>query len=198
MLPMLPIYISYFSSGKSTRTKMFISAFAFVLGFTLVFCILGMLAGSLGVALEKFHKAVEIVGGVIIIILGLKFLGIINIRLFNGIHKSYKVNGVFSAFIFGMIYSVSHLPCVGVFLGTSLATASVSGSVVEGTLLLLSYSLGIGMPFMISAFLIERLKSFFAIIEKNYKIINLVCGLFLVVIGVCMATGLFHRLLHML
>lgn len=198
MLPMLPIYISYFSGEKYEKSKAFISSLAFVFGFTLVFCMLGMFAGSLGVALGKFHEYVEIVGGIIIIILGLNFLGIINVQLFKGIHTSHKVDGVFSAFVFGMIYSVSHLPCVGAFLGTSLATASVSGSAVKGILLLLSYSLGMGIPFMVSALLIERLKNFFAIIENNYKIINLVCGLFLVILGFSMATGIFHRLLHLI
>ncbi len=198
MLPMLPIYISYFSGEKYVKSKVFILSFAFVTGFTFVFCTLGMFAGSLGLILGKFHEYVEIVGGIIIIILGLNFLGIINIRLFKGIHTSHRVKGVFSAFVFGIIYSVSHLPCVGAFLGTSLTTASVSGSAVKGILLLLSYSLGIGIPFLVSALVVERLKNAFALIEKNYKVINLVCGLFLVVLGICMATGIFHRLLHLM
>ena len=198
MLPMLPIYFSYFAGDKDSKAKTFASSVSFVLGFTLVFCTLGMLSGSLGFALGKFHEVVEIVCGIVVILLGLNFLGVIKIRIFKGIHASYNVKGIFSAFVFGIVFSVSHIPCVGAFLGTSLMTASASGSVTKGILLLFSYSLGMGIPFLVSAVLIERLKNAFAIIERNYKIINLVCGLFLVILGVFMATGLLHKMLHMI
>ncbi len=196
MLPMLPIYISYFAGDNAKKSKTFISSVSFVAGFTVVFCALGMFAGSLGFVLGKFHEAVEMISGIIVIILGLNFLGIIKIRLFKGIHASHNVKGIFSAFVFGIVYSVSHLPCVGAFLGTSLMTASASGSVGKGILLLLSYSLGMGIPFLISALVVEKLKTAFSAIERNYKTINLICGIFLVVLGICMATGLFHHLLH--
>lgn len=197
MLPMLPIYISYFAGGKDSKTKIFASSVSFVLGFTVVFCTLGMLSGSVGFALGKFHEAVEIVSGIVVILLGLNFLGIINIHLFKGIHASYNVKGVFSAFVFGIVFSVSHIPCVGAFLGTSLMTASASGSITKGILLLLSYSLGMGIPFLISAILIKKLKKAFSLIERNYKIINLICGAFLVILGIFMATGLLHKMLHL-
>ena len=198
MLPMLPIYFSYFSGDDRSKTKMLISSVSFVSGFTLVFCTLGMFAGSLGFVLSRFHEAVEIVGGIIVILLGLNFLGVIKIPFFKGIHASHNVNGIFSVFVFGMVFSVSHIPCVGAFLGTSLMTASASGSIGKGILLLLSYSLGMGIPFLVSALVIEKLKNTFKAIENNYKTINLVCGIFLVVLGVCMATGLLHKALHLL
>ena len=197
MLPMLPIYFSCFAGDNGNKAKTFISSVSFVLGFTFVFCTLGMFAGSFGFALSKFHEAVEMIGGIIVILLGLNFLGVIKIPFLKGIHTSHNVKGVFSAFVFGMVFSVSHIPCVGAFLGTSLMTASASGSIVKGILLLLSYSLGMGVPFLISALIIEKLKNAFKLIENNYKSINLVCGIFLVVLGVCMATGLLHKVLHL-
>lgn len=198
MLPMLPIYLSCFAGENGSKTKTFVSSISFVLGFTLVFCTLGMFAGSLGYVLSRFHEVVEMVGGLIVILLGLNFLGVIKIPFLKGIHASHNVKGVFSAFVFGMVFSVSHIPCVGAFLGTSLMTASASGSITEGILLLLSYSLGMGIPFLISAIVVDKLKNAFKSIENNYKTINLVCGIFLVVLGICMATGLLHRVLHLI
>ena len=152
----------------------------------------------LGFVLSRFHEAVEIVGGLIVILLGLNFLGVIKIPFLKGIHTSHNVNGIFSAFVFGIVFSVSHIPCVGAFLGASLMTASASASIVKGTMLLLSYSLGMGIPFLISAMVVDKLKNTFKAIENNYKTINLVCGIFLIVLGVCMATGLLHEALHLI
>ena len=197
MLPMLPIYISYFAGESNRKVKTFLSALSFVAGFTVIFCLLGLFAGSLGALLTKYETAVNVISGIIIILLGLNFLDVINIPFLKGFHISAKVSGVLSAFVFGIVFSISHAPCVGAFLGTALVTASASGSIAKGILLLLSYSLGMGIPFLLSALLIEKLNSTFALIKKNYKIINLICGIFLIVIGISMAFGLFHKLLHL-
>jgi cytochrome c-type biogenesis protein len=103
-----------------------------------------------------------------------------------------------SAFVFGVVFSVGWTPCVGVFLGSALMLASQQGSAMVGTLMLLSYSLGLGVPFLLSAVLIDQLKGAFAFIKKNYGIINRVCGGLLIVVGVLMATGLLGRFLNML
>jgi len=97
--------------------------------------------------------------------------------------------------MFGVVFSVGWTPCVGAFLGSALALASQQAHMVEGLLMLLAYSLGLGIPFVISAVLIEYLKSAFNWIKKNYKVINAVSGGLLVLLGVLMATGLFGRLL---
>lgn len=196
MLPMLPIYISYFSGNRNKKSKTFASALSFVTGFTLIFCLLGLFAGSIGGLLSKFHTAIEMICGIIIILLGMDFLGIINISFIKGFHTERKVTGLFSAFIFGVVFSISHAPCIGAFLGTALATASASGSWWEGIMELLAYSLGMGIPFLISALLIDKLSGAFDAIKRNYKIINLVCGILLILLGVFMATGLMHELAH--
>ena len=103
-----------------------------------------------------------------------------------------------SAAIFGMVFSVGWTPCVGVFLGSALMLASQQGSALVGTLMLLSYSLGLGVPFLISAVLIDQLKGTFQFIKRNYVVVNKVCGSLLIAVGVLMATGLLNRVLNLL
>ena len=104
----------------------------------------------------------------------------------------------FSALLFGVIFSLGWTPCVGVFLGSALMLASQQGHVAEGMLMLLAYSLGLGIPFLLSAVLIDYLKSAFNWIKGHYRAINLVCGVFLVLVGILMATGTLGRLLSLL
>ena len=103
-----------------------------------------------------------------------------------------------SAFVFGVVFSVGWTPCVGVFLGSALMLASQQGSAMVGTLMLLSYSAGLGVPFLLSAVLIDQLKSAFTFIKRHYGIINKVCGSLLVIVGILMATGMLTRMLNAL
>lgn len=197
LLPMLPIYISYFAGGGERSVKKTLSgALGFVTGFTIVFVALGALAGTLGSLLKEYQTAVNIVSGLIVIFFGLNFLGVFKLNLFKG--SNHKVNtknmGFFSAMLFGIIFSVSWTPCVGAFLGSALMLASQQGHVGEGVVMLLVYSLGLGIPFVLSAVLIDYLKSAFNWIKKHYKIINIVCGVLLILVGVLMATGLIGRM----
>ena len=104
----------------------------------------------------------------------------------------------FSALVFGVIFSLGWTPCVGAFLGSALMLASQQGHAVQGMLMLMAYSLGLGIPFILSAVLIDYLKSAFNWIKKNYKVINIVSGCLLVLIGILMATGTLGRLLSLL
>lgn len=201
LLPMLPIYISYFAGGGERNVKKTLSgALGFVTGFTIVFVALGALAGTLGSLLKEYQTAVNIVSGLIVIFFGLNFLGVFKLNLFKG--SNHKVNtknmGFFSAMLFGIIFSVSWTPCVGAFLGSALMLASQQGHVGEGVVMLLVYSLGLGIPFVLSAVLIDYLKSAFNWIKKHYKIINIVCGVLLILVGVLMATGLIGRMFTLL
>jgi cytochrome c-type biogenesis protein len=143
---------------------------------------------------------VDIISGLIVIFFGLNFLGVFKLNLFRGGQANVNTQnmGFFSALLFGIVFSVGWTPCVGVFLGSALMLASQQGSALVGTLMLLSYSLGLGVPFLLSAVLIDQLKGAFAFIKKNYGIINKVCGGLLIVVGVLMATGLLGRFLNML
>ena len=201
LLPMLPIYISYFAGGgERTTGKTLRCASGFVLGFTAVFVAMGALAGTLGSFLIRYQTVVSIVLGSIVVLFGLNFLGVLNLNLFKGMRGEVKTADMnfLSAFVFGVVFSVGWTPCVGVFLGSALMLASQQGSAVMGTLMLLSYSLGLGVPFLVSAVLIDQLKSAFTFIKRNYGVINKVCGGLLIVVGVLMATGMLTRILNIL
>ncbi|MEG0804527.1 MAG: cytochrome c biogenesis protein CcdA, partial [Pygmaiobacter sp.] len=94
-----------------------------------------------------------------------------------------------------MVFAIGWTPCVGAFLGSALLLASQQSSVLKGVLLLLTYSMGLGVPFLISALLIEQLKTTFDAIKKHYRVINLVCGLLLIAVGILMMTGTMGALL---
>ena len=171
LLPMLPIYISYFAGGGERSTaKTLTCASGFVLGFTAVFVAMGALAGTLGSFLIRYQTAVNIVLGGIVILFGLNYLGVLNLNLFRGMGGQVKTADMnfLSAFVFGVVFSVGWTPCVGVFLGSALMLASQQGSALVGTLMLLSYSLGLGVPFLVSAVLIDQLKGAFTFIKRNY------------------------------
>ena len=201
LLPMLPIYLSYFAGGgERNLRKTLTGALGFVLGFTIVFMALGTLAGTVGSFLAHYRTAVNIVCGLVVILFGLNFLGLFRLPIFHGSSRGVNTDrmGFFSALLFGLIFSVSWTPCVGVFLGSALMMASQQGHVLEGALMLLAYSLGLGIPFLLSALLIDYLRSAFSWIKGHYKQINIVCGSILVLVGILMATGRLGLLLNLL
>lgn len=198
LLPMLPIYISYFAGGgERTAAKTLRGALGFVTGFTLVFLLLGALAGTVGSLLREYKTAVNIVSGLIVVLFGLNFLGVFRVQLFRGGHQTVRTDhmGFWQALLFGVIFSVGWTPCVGAFLGSALMLASMQEHAVQGMLMLFAYSLGLGIPFVFSAVLIDYLKSAFGWIKRHYSVINAVCGGLLVLIGILMAAGVFERVL---
>lgn len=201
LLPMLPVYISYFAGGENNRKRTLCNALAFIAGFTVVFLALGAFAGTVGAALQQYKTAVNLVTGGIVVILGLNFSGILKIGFLNKTKKldvQIKSGNIASTFLFGMIFSIGWTPCVGAFLGSALMLASERGTMAEGLLMLLLYSMGLGIPFLASALLLDRLKETFQFIKRNYLWINRICGIFLIVVGISMMTGLFGRLLAVL
>jgi cytochrome c-type biogenesis protein len=201
LLPMLPIYLSYFAGGgQRTIRKTLINALGFVLGFTLVFVAMGALAGTLGSFLKTYQTAVNIISGAIVVLFGLNYLGVLKLNLFRGGNQTMNGEnlGFFSAVVFGVIFSIGWTPCVGAFLGAALMLASQQGHVLEGMGMLLCYSLGLGIPFIFSAILIDNLKSAFNWIKTHYNLINKGCGIALVAVGILMMTGLMGRFLALL
>lgn len=195
-LPMIPVYISFLTGeSQDKKTGTFIKALFFVLGFTSIFFILGIFAGTIGAFLSRYRTVVNIVCGMAIVFFGMYFLGIFKFSIFRGKLKNINIDNPLTAFLFGMIFSVSWTPCVGAFLGSALMLASQQGSVLSGAVLLLVYSLGLGIPFMLSALAIDRLKTVFDKIKRHYKIINIFCGIFLIAVGILMISGLFDRLI---
>jgi cytochrome c-type biogenesis protein len=201
LLPMLPIYISYFAGGGERTTKVtLLNAFGFTLGFTVVFMALGALAGSLGSLVIRYQRIVNLLCGAVVVLFGLSYMGVLKLNVFrSGGGQLAKGNMNFgSAFLFGVVFSVGWTPCVGAFLGSALMLASQQGRVLEGMAMLLCYSLGLGVPFLMSAVLIDKLKSAFHWIKVHYDAVNKVCGGLLVLIGLLMATGVLGRFLTVL
>ena len=201
ILPMLPIYVSYFAGGNERKiSKTVRCALGFVLGFTVVFVLLGALAGTLGAFLRRYQTIVNVVSGLLIILFGLSFIGVFRMNFFRGINKDVNTKnlGFFSSILFGIIFSIGWTPCVGAFLGSALMQASSSANSFEGALLLVFYSLGLGIPFVLSSILLDSLSGVFGFIKRNYKIINTVSGVFLIFVGVLMAFGVLDKLLNVL
>lgn len=204
LLPMLPIYISYFAGNATVEEKMgarvLKNALGFVLGFTLVFVAMGALAGTLGGLVRRYQTAVNLITGAVVIFFGLNFLGVLRINIFRGSRRAMgnRPLGFGSSLLFGLVFSVGWTPCVGAFLGSALMMASQQGQVLSGILMLLCYSLGLGIPFVLSAALIDRLRGAFDFIKRHYRVVNFVCGILLIALGVLMMTGLLGRLLTVL
>ena len=186
-----------FSGGAN---KAVWGALGFVAGFTLVFVALGAFAGLLGGLLSRYQTGVNVVAGAVVVFFGLNYLGVFKFNLFSrapGGRRS-SVTGFFPALVFGVVFSISWTPCVGVFLGSALMMASQQGSAAQGVAMLFCYSLGLGVPFLLSAVLIERLKGAFDWIKRHYTVVSAVSGLFLVAVGVLMMTGFLNKYLSLL
>ncbi|MBE6935883.1 MAG: cytochrome c biogenesis protein CcdA [Ruminococcaceae bacterium] len=201
LLPMLPIYLSYFAGGEAGNTRKTLRcALGFTLGFTLVFMMMGALAGTVGSFLTVHRRIVDVLCGAVVIFFGLHYLGVFRLSLFRGMRRTVDTRGLgfFSALFFGVVFSLGWTPCVGAFLGSALLLASQAGETLRGMLMLLCYSLGLGVPFLLSAVLLDYLKGAFDWIKAHYLWINRICGGFLILVGILMATGVLGRFLTFL
>ncbi len=195
MIPMLPVYVSYFAGNAHKKYNIYSRALFFVLGFTAVFALLGLFAGTLGSLFTEYETQLHIVCGAVIVLLGLSFLGVIKIPHFKSFHAEQKITGVFTSFLFGALFSISHIPCIMAFLGTALAMAAHAGTACKGVVLLIVYSLGMGIPFMVCAVLVDKLSNLLDTIKKNYRAINIISGILLIILGVLMMSGVLHNLM---
>ncbi|MBQ9280083.1 MAG: sulfite exporter TauE/SafE family protein [Clostridia bacterium] len=188
ILPMVPIYISYFAgNSENKKGKTLLHAIAFVLGFTLAFVAFAVLASSLGVLLSSATKYIKIVFGILIILFGLNYLGIFRIGFLNrsiALETDLKKMNFGKAFLFGLLFSISWTPCVGAFLSSALLLIAKQQDMLKGIILILLYSIGLGIPFVISALIIEKLKSTFAFIKKHYGVIQKISGIILIAMGI--------------
>ena len=206
LLPMLPIYIGYFmgagaeddaEDGKAAKRRVLVRALGFVLGFTTLFVLMGAFAGTVGGFFVRHATAVNLVGGAIIILLGLVYLGVLNLPIFRGVKSAWHGGGFFTSLLMGVVFSVGWTPCVGAFLGSALVLASQTGSTIHGAFMLLLYSLGLGIPFVLGAVLIDRLTNVFDWLKKHSSAVSRISGALLIVLGIMMMTGLLGRLLSL-
>ncbi len=206
ILPMLPIYLAYFAGdaaaadGARTR-RTIVCALGFVLGFGLLFTLLGAFAGTFGSLLLRYQRIVDLVCGAVVVLLGLNYLGVLRIGALartSGMAAHVIPKTFASSIVFGMVFGLSWTPCVGAFLASALTLAVSSGSTASGIALLACYSLGLGVPFVLSAVLIDQLEGAFSWVKAHYGVIDKVCGALLVIVGVLMLTGQLGAWLRML
>lgn len=187
LLPMIPIYVSYLIGDNSN--KKVLNAIGFVLGFTIVFLVLAIFASQLGSMLSSSIQYIKILFGIIIILLGLNYMEVLKIKFLNKSattkFNTKNINFV-KAILFGILFSISWTPCIGTFLSSALLLIAKQQDMLKGIILMLLYSIGLGIPFIISAVLIDRLKNVFNFIKKNYDIIKKVSGGILIALGIYM------------
>ena len=154
ILPMLPIYISYFVGKEEKKTsKAVINATGFVLGFTLIFIAFSVFASTIGTAISGYIKYIKIVFGIIIIALGLNYMEILKINALNrtnNLKVDTKNLNFLKSMIFGMLFSISWTPCIGTFLSVALILIAKQQDILKGITLMIVYSVGLGIPFIIS------------------------------------------------
>lgn len=193
LLPLLPVYLSYFAAAASTPGKkkftVAVNALCFIGGFSLIFILLGALAGSFGSLISHHLIWIKLIFGVLLLLLGLNFMGIIVIPfLSHGRSGRFNTSkyGCGSSFVMGILFCAGWIPCVGAFLSAALISAANSQTVWKGILLLAVYSLGVGLPFFLSAVLMDYLTKAITFIKKNYNIINKLSGALLIFLSLQM------------
>src|SRR4030043_1348573 len=208
VLPLVPSYITYITGVSfkelvdvEVRSKLrwatiFHSLF-FIIGFSLVFILMGASATYLGQLLAQYQYWIMKGGGVIIILLGIHFTGIINIP-FLQMEKRFEMRkkplGYAGSFLVGIAFAAGWTPCIGPILSTILIYASTSKSFTTGILLLTYYSIGLGIPFFLSSLAFNSFLSAFDKIKRYMRVINIVSGLFLIGIGILFLTDTFKEI----
>lgn len=209
VVPLLPAYIGYVT-GVSLKDlkelgyapfkkKLLLSSLLYILGFSIVFVILGTAAASVGVSLRRYDFLIQRVGGLIILVLGLEFAGILHLpflarpRGFQLPSWTEKL-GYSRAFFVGLIFATAWTPCVGAVLGSILTLAAVTGTVIKGATLLFVYSLGISVPFMIVSFTLASAPRYLSFVSKHIGIVSRVAGLLLAILGLLLLTDTYKFL----
>ncbi len=201
VLPIIPGYLSYLtgltiaelSDQERSLGEVLLPALMFVAGFSTVFVIFGATASVIGQVLLDYRDIVEKVAGVALVAFGVLMLGVIKVPWLYGearvdLARARKF-GVGAGFVMGMAFAAGWTPCVGPILGSILALASATGSVAQGALLLLAYSLGLGLPFIAVALLFGRVRPVLQWISRHALVLNRVAGAVLVILGLLVFFG---------
>lgn len=200
ILPLIPAYISFITGAsiedlrghKNSVRQTFLKSALFVLGFSLIFIILGMSASWLGNFFSGHRDWLRYIGGAIVIIFGLHLAGIFRINfLYRQASVSDKVKSKatwIGTFFIGAAFALGWTPCVGPILSSILLLASTQDNVSSGFWLLLVYSAGLAVPFLLTSLLINRFLKVFDFIKKYYRIIEIISGVFLIIVGILIIT----------
>lgn len=205
ILPMIPSYLAFITgisleelsqdkNLKKVRKSVIANSLFFILGFSILFIAMGASATFIGKFLAKNIRWFEIIGGSLVVILGLHFAGLFKLKFLERekkIHLEKKPLGYVGTVLVGMAFGAGWTPCVGPILGSILTMAAATQNVAKGVILLVSYSIGLGIPFLLTGLLIHKFFEYFKTIRKYFRVITLVGGILLVIIGLLLITGYF-------
>lgn len=209
VVPLLPAYVGYVigvsvgdlkKEGYSPfRKKMLVTSIFYILGFSIVFVLLGTAAASIGIVLRRYDYIIQRVGGLIIFVLGLEFAGLFHLP-FLARTKQFRLPtwtsrlGYFRAFFVGLVFAVSWTPCVGAVLGSILALAAVSSTAITGASLLFVYSLGISIPFLIVSTTLASAPKYISVMKNKIALFSKIAGIVLAVLGLLLLTNTYRLL----
>lgn len=199
VLPIVPPYIAYMggvslSEAGARRGSALLPAAFFVLGLSTVFLFLGFTFSWIGQLFLAHQEWLARIAGVVIVVFGLHFLGILRIPLLNRearLDAGDRGGSAFGAYVLGLAFAFGWTPCIGPILGAILSLAATEASVARGTTLLAAYALGLGLPFLLVAAFLDRAQGLMARLRRHMGLIEKIMGGLLVAVGVAMATGAF-------
>jgi cytochrome c-type biogenesis protein len=205
ILPMIPSYLAFITgisleelsqdqNLKKVRKSVITNSLLFIMGFSILFIAMGASATFIGKFLARNIRWFEIIGGSLVVILGLHFAGLFKLKFLERekkFHLNKKPLGALGTVLVGMAFGAGWTPCVGPILGSILTMAAATQDVAKGIILLVSYSVGLGIPFLLTGFLIHKFFEYFKTIRKYFRVITLVGGILLVFIGLLLITGYF-------
>lgn len=208
ILPLIPSYMAFITGVsmeelsheqnlKRIRKIVVVNSLLFILGFSIIFIALGASATFIGKFLAQHIRWFEIVGGVVVILLGLHFAGVFRLKFLERERKiqvQEKPIGLLGTIVVGMAFGAGWMPCVGPILGAILTMAATTQNVAKGILLLAVYSLGLGIPFFLSGVIIHKFFEYFKTLRKYFRVIAVAGGILLITVGVLLISGYFSRL----
>ena len=205
ILPLIPVYITLVTGlsieeldNRKNLLSVFLSSICFVLGFTTVFVFLGLSVTIIGQFFLNNIDILRTVGGIIIIIFGLHLLGIFKIKLlykqFGWMDKIKRTSNYFTIYLIGCAFAFSWTPCVDPRLASILIMAATQGTIAKGTFLLLIYSLGLAIPFILTALFVSKFLTLFNSLKKYYKVIEIISGTLLILMGILIISGGFNKI----
>lgn len=196
VLPLIPAYFTFISGmslenltaggDQAVRKKLILSTIAYVLGFSLVFIMLGGAVSMMGQQLDAYKDFIRLAGGAVVIVFGVHLAGIVRIPFFDyekKIHVRNKPLHIFGVLLVGMAFGAGWSPCIGPLLGTILAIAATEGSVSHGITLLSIYSLGMALPFILMSFFINYMLAFIKRANQWIRFVTVAAGVLLIVMG---------------
>jgi cytochrome c-type biogenesis protein len=202
VLPLVPPYLIYLTGAtiehvvneeeqRASKRAVMLSALAFVLGFSTVFVALGASASLIGGLIRAWSAQLSIVAGIAIILMGLHFLGLTRIGFLmrEGRLPIPKPVGLWGAYVMGLAFAFGWTPCIGPILAAILSVAASETTVTKGAGLLAVYSAGLGIPFLIAAFMVERFSSVLARMKKHLATVERAMGVLMILVGIGFLTG---------